>query len=1324
MLEGALSLEWSCGGHEHSVDCNPVVRLTTQAGVRHELELTPSLQTSIGNLSRWSGEYVRAGLTEPPLGRIHTVRQLSIIPEDLRPAGFKLQSAFLAPSRGTHGPGTPQLGAKPYVVIMAKFADRLTEPKAKSYYDALFSNVKPGLDHYFRNVSYDQMNLSGTTVIDWITLPKPYNDYVVGGKLDFNMVLTDATAAVDASVDFRNFYGVNVMINDSIGGGIWGLGGGIYLTLDGESRVWGATLNGYSQDQFLLAHEMGHSIGFGHAGSSEGEYGSNFDPMGNGKTPDATFGSVGIHYHMWHKWWAGWIGNNRVYHGFPGTNRTIRIYRRSDPGLSVGTLMARVFIGGYARRYYTLEAVKGSTGGYDGAPMNGYVVVTKVDEAGAWPRLITVVDTKPASGTATDPLLVGEQYQDVVEGVRFKVVSTDANSFLVEIEVSSAVPWPNVITHTGDTGAQSLREAMIFGQEFPTYYPKFNVPGAALTGGVALFQPASALPAITKNAFVLNGLTQFSFGGNTNPNGPEVVLDGTNAGGYVAGLNVRSSSNILRSLVIHKFKGSGVYIEGPNIENNVIDYCFIGTSADGMAQAGNGSEGVTIVKGAKATWVGGTSARGNLISGNKYRGVGVWDAGTDNTFISGNKIGTNRTGTASITTEGHGVSIVNGPKGSKIQGNLVSGNALNGVEVWGAGVESTLVQGNKIGTDAAGLVAVANGNSGVVVTAAGDATGAPKNTTIGGNTAALRNILSGNTRQGIWAGHALMTGLTISGNWIGVGANGIAAVGNQQGGIVVADGTTVKIGGITADERNVIANNQGNGIGLWRVNTPFVQGNWIGYNANRGNAGNTGLGIYLDACVGPRIGGTTVDQRNYIGNAGTHAIGLWNNTRDGFIQGNIIGLGTLGTSSAPITNDGIVITGGSRNHTIGGTLPGSANIIGNTGGKGISLWEANTTNNKVYGNWIGFRTDGVAAPVAHEGIVLVNSANGNYVGGSQATQRNIVGNAQLGISIWNSTGNYVVGNWVGMNPQQQLAGITSTGILLNNGALNNRVTDNVVAKASGEGISINNNSTGNTIQRNLIGFRADGNTAGEIAFRGVYINGSSHNNVIGGTNSAFGNKIGNCGVGVGIWDSNGNQIQGNTLGLNGLGAAAPFVNDAIVIGLSSADNWVGGTQPAAGNIITNGNHGVGVSGTAARNRIRMNRMYDNRKLGINLYGNDNAAGVTANDNLDADAGPNELSNYPVINSAIPTGSLVQVIGQFNGKPNTSYVLDFYSSVNRDPSQYGEGQYYVGSVNITTDAQGNASFNQQLLDQPGGWMTATATDSLGNTSEFSWAKSKP
>lgn len=1321
MLEGALSLEWSCGGHTHNVDCRPTLCLTTQQGVRHELELPLSLEASIGSLSRWSGEYVRAILDDYPVGRVHTVRQLSIIPADLRPQGFRRQADFAAPHRGANFPGNPQVGTKPYVVILAKFADRLSEPKAKSYYDGLFSNVQPGLDHYFRNVSYNQMNLAGTTVFNWITLPKPYNDYVVNGKLDFNMVLTDATAAVDASVDFRNYYGVNVMINDSIGGGIWGLGGGIYLTLDGESRVWGATLNGYSQDQFLLAHEMGHSIGLGHAGSSEGEYGSNFDPMGNGKVPDATYGSVGIHYHMFNKWWLGWIDNKRVYHGFPNTNRPVRIYRRSDPG-TAGFLMARIFIGGFARKYYTLETIKGSVGGYDGAPQAGYLVVTKVDET-AWPP-ITVVDCKPATGTATDPLLLGEEYSNPADGVRFRVTSSDATSFVVEIEVSPSVPWPHKITHTGDTGAQSLREAMIFGQEFPTYYPQFNIPSGQLTGGVAVFQPASALPTITKNAFVLNGLTQYSFAGNTNANGPEVVIDGTNAGDYVSGVYIRSSSNIIRSLVIRNFKWSGVFIEGPNITNNVVDQCYIGTSPDGMTQEGNGNEGVSIVRGAKATWVGGTTARGNLISGNRYRGIGIWDVGSDDTFVNGNKVGPNRTSTASITTDGHGISVVNGPKGTKIQNNLVSGNKLNGIEAFGAGTESTFIQGNRIGVDGTGNAALANGSSGIVVTAAADAVSGPKNTTIGGNTAALRNVISGNTRQGIWAGHPLMTGLTISGNWIGVGANGTTAVGNLQGGIVVSEGTNVKIGGITADERNVIANNTGNGIGLWKVNTPYVQGNWIGYNANRGNAGNTSLGIYLDDCAGPRIGGTTVDQRNLIGNTGSHAIGLWNNTRDGFIQGNLIGIGTLGNTSAPINGDGIVLTNGSRNMTIGGTIAGSANIIGNTAAKGISLWNANTSNNKVYGNWIGFYTDGSAAPVAHEGILMATSANANFIGGSQPTQRNIIGNAQLGIAIWTSTGNYVVGNWVGVNPAQQSAAITGTGILLNSSAANNRVSDNVLTKVNSEGISINNGSTGNTIQRNLIGFRPDGNTAGEIIWRGVYINGGSNNNTIGGTNSSLGNRIGNCAVGVGIWDSNGNQVQGNTLGLNGLNAAAPFVNDAVVIGLTSADNWIGGTLPSAGNIITNGNYGVLVAGTTARNRIRMNRIFGNRKIGINLFGNDNGAGVTANDNLDADSGPNELTNFPVINSAIPNGTLVTVIGQFNGKPNTTYALDFYSSTVRDPSEYGEGEYYVGTLNVTTDAQGNASFNQQFLDQPGVWMTATATDSLGNTSELSWAKSKP
>lgn len=1325
MLEGALSLEWTCGGHQHQVDCSPVLRLTTQQGVRHELELTPSLKASIGHLGRWSGEYVRAGLTAPPIGRVHTVRQLSIIPEDLRPTGFVRQSAFVVPQRGPLGPGTAQLGAKPYVVVLAKFADRLTEPKAKSYYDGLFSNAKPGLDHYFRNISYDQMSLAGTVVFNWITLPKPYNDYVVGDKLDFNMVVTDAAAAVDASVDFRNFYGINVMINDSIGGGIWGLGGGIYLTLDGESRVWGATLNGYSQDQFLLAHEMGHSLGLGHAGSSEGEYGSNYDPMGNGKFPDATYGSVGIHYHMWHKWWMRWIGNNRVYHGFPGTNRTVRIYRRSDPGLSVGTLMARIFIGGHARKYYTLEAIKGSTGGYDGAPMTGYVVVSKVDETADWPKLITVVDTKPGTGTATDPLLVGDEYQNVGDGVRFRVTSTDANSFLVEIEVSPSVPWPHLITHTADSGAQSLREAMIFGQEFPSYYPRFNVPGGSLTGGVAVFQPESALPTITNNAFVLNGLTQMVFAGNTNPNGPEVVIDGTNAGDYVSGVHLRSSSNIIRSLGIQNFKWSGVFIEGPGVENNVVDYCHIGVTADGMTQAGNGNEGISIVKGAKATWVGGTIARGNLISGNKYRGIGVWDAGSDNSFIFGNKVGPNRTVAASLTPEGHGISVINGPKGTKIQNNTVSGNKIHGIDVWGAGTDSTLIQGNWIGVDGTGNAALANGNTGIAIQAPADATSSPKNTTIGGNTPALRNIISGNASSAIWAGHVTLTGLTVSGNWIGTGANGVAAVGNGGTGIVVSDGANIKIGGITAGERNVIANNTGHGIGLWRVTIPFVQGNWIGYNANRGNAGNTSLGIYLDDCVGPRIGGTTVDQRNYIGNTGSHGIGLWNNTRDGFIQGNQIGIGTLGNTVATIGGEGIVITNGSRNNTIGGTVLGSANVIGNTTTKGIGMYNANTTANKIYGNWVGFYTNGTAAPIGHEGILMNNGANGNFVGGSQTTQRNIVGNSQLGVAIWNSTGNFVVGNWLGVTPNQQAqAPITNIGIYLNNNAGTNRVTDNVITKTGGEAIAINNNSSGNIIQRNVIGFRPDATTAGEVTWRGIYIHNGSNNNQIGGTNSAFGNRIGNCAVGVGIWDSTGNQIQGNTLGLNAQNAAAPFVNDAIVIGLTAADNWIGGTSPAAGNVVTNGNYGVMVAGTAVRNRIRMNSIYANRKIGINLFGSDNAAGVTANDNLDADSGPNDLSNFPDIHSAIPSGSLVQVIGVLNAKPNTSYVLDFYSSVDRDPSEYGEGQYYVGSINVTTDGTGKANFNSNLLNQPGGWMTATATDSAGNTSEFSWAKSKP
>ncbi len=109
-------------------------------------------------------------------------------------------------------------------------------------------------------------------------------------------------------------------------------------------------------------------------------------------------------------------------------------------------------------------------------------------------------------------------------------------------------------------------------------------------------------------------------------------------------------------------------------------------------------------------------------------------------------------------------------------------------------------------------------------------------------------------------------------------------------------------------------------------------------------------------------------------------------------------------------------------------------------------------------------------------------------------------------------------------------------------------------------------------------------------------------------------------------------------------------------------------------------------------------------------------GRTANDVGDVDTGPNQLQNFPVLNRAV-AGTTTRVIGTLSSVANSTFSLDFF--LNQNDSEAG-GQQYVGSTSVTTDASGNASLDTSLAvtTSAGQFITATATDVLGNTSEFS------
>lgn len=112
--------------------------------------------------------------------------------------------------------------------------------------------------------------------------------------------------------------------------------------------------------------------------------------------------------------------------------------------------------------------------------------------------------------------------------------------------------------------------------------------------------------------------------------------------------------------------------------------------------------------------------------------------------------------------------------------------------------------------------------------------------------------------------------------------------------------------------------------------------------------------------------------------------------------------------------------------------------------------------------------------------------------------------------------------------------------------------------------------------------------------------------------------------------------------------------------------------------------------------------------------------MTLNDLGDGDSGPNGLQNFPVLTGVGTTVTGTTIRGTLNSTANTTFTLEFSSSAACDPSGFGEGAGFVGATFATTDGGGNAAFVASFSPgaPPGSFITATATDASGSTSEFS------
>jgi CSLREA domain-containing protein len=277
----------------------------------------------------------------------------------------------------------------------------------------------------------------------------------------------------------------------------------------------------------------------------------------------------------------------------------------------------------------------------------------------------------------------------------------------------------------------------------------------------------------------------------------------------------------------------------------------------------------------------------------------------------------------------------------------------------------------------------------------------------------------------------------------------------------------------------------------------------------------------------------------------------------------------------------------------------------------------------------------------------------------------------------------------------------------------------VINRFSGHGVritSIGPETQDNRVVGNFIGTNAAGTQDLGDDGAGVYIDSAdTSDNTVGGSRPAARNLIsGNDLGGVEIYTTD-NAILGNLIGTekNGTDALGNSGGGVEILGDASNDNIVGGNLSESANTIAfNSENGVLVDGDNG-NGILRNSIFENDGLGIDLV----PLGATPNDPKDPDTGSNGLQNKPNLTSAENSATTTTIKGSLNSIPNRTFRIRFFSN----PSG-NEGKKYIGAKNVTTNANGDTgSFTFKPENKIGANqnITATATGTTtGNTSEFS------